>query len=319
MKKIIFILGSGHSGSTVLDKALGSFPRSHSLGEIFFFSRIITSDTLCSCGKKYSHCPFWKTKRKLFCTKHSIKEESIKKFRMHLLPFGEGGIFYRLLDTIDLTLNLLGFSILLNNENKKIIKNNIFVFDLFQHETQIDYLIDSSKNFRRALFLKNKLKNKSIFLHLIRDGRAVIFSYLKKTYKVISTDEAGELQTREYKRKESNPHTIIKNWKRLNTFLYYYFKYFLSPKSSYLIRHEDFAATPQKTFQKMSDQLGLQLNVDALDLTTESHMVGGNSSRINAKNIHAPSYKWKTGLEKGIRQNFEKAAGNLLSKFNYPV
>lgn len=64
MAKIIYICGLGHSGSTILDLALGSHPRITGLGELAPIvreedrSRHFRSG--CSCGEKARSCSFWK-------------------------------------------------------------------------------------------------------------------------------------------------------------------------------------------------------------------------------------------------------------------
>lgn len=63
MKKIIYIAGLGHSGSTILDMALGSHPNIIGLGEIYAvfnsknYKNLFEKST-CSCGEKGKDCSF---------------------------------------------------------------------------------------------------------------------------------------------------------------------------------------------------------------------------------------------------------------------
>lgn len=63
MRKIIYIAGLGHSGSTILDMILGANSKVIGLGEIMPFLRRKdhSSDykSTCSCGKLGSDCEFW--------------------------------------------------------------------------------------------------------------------------------------------------------------------------------------------------------------------------------------------------------------------
>ena len=64
--RIVFIASLGHSGSTVLDLALGTHPQMAGLGE---FGRFLSDGmyekekfdptTRCSCGNAVAECPFW--------------------------------------------------------------------------------------------------------------------------------------------------------------------------------------------------------------------------------------------------------------------
>lgn len=65
MKEVVFIAGTSHNGSTLLDLVLGGHPRFVGLGEIFPLLKTgsdqleRTSETLCSCGKHMDQCPYW--------------------------------------------------------------------------------------------------------------------------------------------------------------------------------------------------------------------------------------------------------------------
>lgn len=57
---VLYIAGFGRSGSTLLDRLLGSTPGIHSGGELdSVWSHGLVEDRLCSCGARFSGCPFW--------------------------------------------------------------------------------------------------------------------------------------------------------------------------------------------------------------------------------------------------------------------
>jgi hypothetical protein len=70
MKKLIYIAGTGHSGSTMLGLILGQHPRLLGLGEVYQVLQIESAhsgideirrkNTLCSCGSPLDNCEFWK-------------------------------------------------------------------------------------------------------------------------------------------------------------------------------------------------------------------------------------------------------------------
>ena len=58
----LYIMGSGHSGSTILDILLGNSSQIESVGELL--SGLSRSDTEpCSCGTTMSDCAFWREVR----------------------------------------------------------------------------------------------------------------------------------------------------------------------------------------------------------------------------------------------------------------
>jgi len=66
VREVVFIAGTSHNGSTLLDLLLGGHPRFVGLGEIFPLLKTgsdqleRTSEILCSCGKHMDHCPYWR-------------------------------------------------------------------------------------------------------------------------------------------------------------------------------------------------------------------------------------------------------------------
>jgi hypothetical protein len=58
---VLFIGGHSRSGSTLLSRLLGQQPAMVSVGELTFIaSRGYRDNQLCSCGKPFAECPFWK-------------------------------------------------------------------------------------------------------------------------------------------------------------------------------------------------------------------------------------------------------------------
>ena len=57
--QIIYILGAGNSGSTLLSMALGAHSRVLSVGELSALDRYLRSDLSCTCGVPLSRCEFW--------------------------------------------------------------------------------------------------------------------------------------------------------------------------------------------------------------------------------------------------------------------
>ena len=56
--KVLYIVGVGRSGSTLLERMLGAVPGSVNAGELnAIFSRVATQDQRCGCGEPFSACP----------------------------------------------------------------------------------------------------------------------------------------------------------------------------------------------------------------------------------------------------------------------
>ena len=58
--KVIYVAGTGRSGSTLLGNAVGSFPGALSVGEVKLgFRRGLAEDGFCGCRKLVRECPVW--------------------------------------------------------------------------------------------------------------------------------------------------------------------------------------------------------------------------------------------------------------------
>lgn len=58
--QVLYITGSGRSGSTLLERILGEVPGFVNVGELIgLFRWIAPADERCGCGERFSACPFW--------------------------------------------------------------------------------------------------------------------------------------------------------------------------------------------------------------------------------------------------------------------
>src|ERR1700743_2959648 len=57
---VIYIAGSGRSGSTLLERVLGEMPGAVNVGELIdVFRRTAPLGERCGCGLPFTDCPFW--------------------------------------------------------------------------------------------------------------------------------------------------------------------------------------------------------------------------------------------------------------------
>src|SRR5579859_4585308 len=57
---VVYIAGSGRSGSTLLERALGGTPGFTNVGELIdLYRRTAVHGERCGCGQAFAECPFW--------------------------------------------------------------------------------------------------------------------------------------------------------------------------------------------------------------------------------------------------------------------
>jgi len=152
-KKIVFILGTGHCGSTLLDLILSSSNDAFGLGELWQLGvqEGFRSGSIPISNIKGDEDSFWSKERR----------KRVLRF------FKERGKLVRKLQHMGLV---------------KLPYNDLYTY-LF-NETGANTLIDSSKSFYWLSKVLPEISRKELFepylLYLVRDARAVISSYFRK-------------------------------------------------------------------------------------------------------------------------------------------
>jgi hypothetical protein len=61
LPQLVYIVGCGRSGSTLLERMLGAVPGFANVGELIgLFPRVAQQDQRCGCGEPFSACEFWR-------------------------------------------------------------------------------------------------------------------------------------------------------------------------------------------------------------------------------------------------------------------
>jgi hypothetical protein len=320
MKTIIFIIGAGHSGSTLLAKALNAHSMVFALSEISQFYNEMQNDMAhCGCGTKLRDCAFWEDVNDRLRERigFGIKDDP-NRFRISRNP--DKNTFW---DKIYFKLNrIMATYFMTTPKSIKASLENIYqLFDAIMDKTGNAYLVDSSKSTRWAFLVGRYLKKRGYqikVIHLVRDGRGVLYSYLKGYYKVnLKNPETNkyEMQTF-YSDKKRQKEEIVNLWKRDNFGAYTH--RFINHKDYFFLRYEDFTTHSTKSLKGILAFLGLPYEEEMHDLNRyENHMVSGNASRINAERILKPFENWEKKLSHAELAYFQKKGGWLNKKLGY--
>lgn len=287
MKKIdlIYIVGEGHSGSTLLDLLLGSHSCIESAGEIAEIAKYYfdTSKTkiedininyvgddlynLCTCGNTVHTCDYWNN-----------------------IIRNAGGT--------DMLSNLRA------RKRKDFMNSNCNLIRAILKESGKEIFCDSSKDTIRLIRLVDSKFFNIVSVHLVRDGRAVAYSFKKK----------GERLNKNIPR--YNYYEAIKMWRKINNSIYRISHYL----PNYMcIKYEDFVKHPRKYVADILSKFNLKFEEDQLQFWKYSHHnIGGNRLRITANQEIKSDIKFLQGLS-----FIEWYIGTLsglsgLKNFNYP-
>ncbi|MFK5893320.1 MAG: sulfotransferase [Pseudomonadota bacterium] len=309
MSKVVYICSAGHSGSTLLDMLIGSHSKITSLGEISQLPKNLSLNTDCTCGKKVKHCEFWdkvlkrvddelKVQSKIFPyslnlgyftarivvdSKHQNKWNEIKK-KVVL------GLYY---------LSLKSFFPVPQVFISKIINGAKNSFVLYKHVTDVmggEYIVDSSKNYLKAISLYKENPEKVRIIVLSRDGRGVFYSGRKRGF---SKNESLGAWKKYYTRslplieKHVNSNHILK------------------------IHYEDLASSTANELAKISAFIGVEFEENMLDFSSKiHHLTNGNNMRFRSSEVKLDQ-SWKQCASVSDLEFFETNAGFLNKKLGY--
>ena len=300
--KVIFILGIGRSGSTMLDLMLGSHSQGFSLGEISKLPEIYNRNSavaeLCPKGT------FWQD---------HFSDEDAKQ-----LALGLSG--HRLNPLIPLKIDrwlreITGQDAVLNP------------YTLLLNRIQKPVLIDSSKypdwvaqRLNAREFRQGHLD--AYVIHVVRDGRAVLNSYLRAypnlTVETVSQRWLNNLEASE------NVYGLVAGDRRMQ------------------VRYEALATNPTKTMQGVCDFLGIPFEPEMLEYWKHDHnyIAGSRSAKAliaryreqpvseATQEIHGSYYsemdltikldqRWKDELETAKLEQFQQIVGTRNQPFEW--
>jgi len=303
MIKVVYIMGAGHIGSTILDIVMGTYPQLESLGEVWKFHRYgweQDDNRKCSCGMSVYECPFWSQVRNEWADMVGGKNAQ-KHLKLQKMFEGSRSGWLRLLRNRPgkYTSEFLEYS-----------QGIEALYRAIQKVGGREFLIDSSLSPRRAYALTLNPNIDLNLIHLVRDGRGVIWSLKKPGKKTL---------TKVYKPAPASG--TIKYWITANLQSAYVFNR-VQPAKRQLIRYEDFVINPSRVLSQIGNWIGVDLSreVTASDLNQfsgERHTVGGNRIRMQKVFRIKPDFAWMEKLSDRDRSLFWWLAGWLAKQFNY--
>jgi len=308
--RIIYICGSGHSGSTLLDLILGSHSQIMSLGEIGQFSRYFRDNESCTCGAFVLQCEFWRAVRKNLLLSFGQDlfspppDYSVSFLPGHKKLKRQKSWVWRQFYCKSLTaIGFLGSSLLFHAGVKfapsvsKGLAYNIALFNAVTQASHAKYLVDSSKSWFRmkSLYL---WKPKSIkIIYLVRDGRGVVYSHIRK--QGISAALAAQRWARTQKSNLWMLRSIPQDHWRL-------------------VRHENLTKDPKNELSGLCDWLGLSYEPTMLNFRSIiHHTMAGNRMRFGGENKIVNLELWRSGLSAYDLNTFAQIAGKLNKFFGY--
>lgn len=266
----LYIAGRGHSGSTIIDAALGQSSQILSVGELVSgLSRY--PDEICSCGEAVCECSFWRS------VDDSLRDASYES--------GMAGIAQILFPRAKVTHFPLALKNLILERSDPTVAaaDDIIMKKLLLNKLTASILLDSSKEITRcAELLAASRSNRAIFL--TRHPVGVCNSYRKRI-------NAGT-PLKIFRKKIALPKKfalLSDIFVSLTWTIWLLFMYLIKlcrPKQVIFCRYEDFLTDNSKFIFSLSEFLALDLSDISLvdqEVIDIGHNIGGNEFRHKAE------------------------------------
>jgi len=279
--RILYIGGAGRSGSTLIELILGNMPGFFSVGEIrYFWEYVLEEDLSCGCGEIITSCTFWSKVLREILSHEQIDIQKVAATAQD----------------IDRTRNVLRQMYTKSRPDQELssfVKATERLYEAIALNIDDAIIVDSSKVPSHLFVLANFKKVDLRVIHLVRDPRAVVYSWGKRKKK-----ELADLSGKTYMSQRSISQSIVR-WAIENQFT----EWFGRKAGRYtLLRYEDFVKDPYTHLLSTLNNVGLGENPPSLlksgELTlTPTHSIGGNPIRFVSNTIRiVPDETWRKGL-----------------------
>ncbi len=266
---VLYLAGMGRSGSTLLERATAQIPGVVGVGElVFLWERGIRNDERCGCGVPFSQCAFWsEVGRVAFGGWDRVDVDRV----LHL-----DGRVNDVRHLARLAARRLGGR-RFEAELHEYVGYYERVYAAVREVTGCDLVIDSSKLTALAFALRRSSSIDLRVLHLLRDPRAVAYSWTKRVVRPEIT--TGKVYMAVY-----DPAHMATRWMTHNLL----FELLSSTGVPVMrVRYEDLAKDPRSWLQRILAFAGRPPTDDELRFLTEEaadlgegHSVAGNPMRF---------------------------------------
>lgn len=301
---MLYIVGVGRSGSTLLERMLGAVPGSVNAGELnAIFSRVSTQDQRCGCGRSFSACPFWTE-----VGTHAFGGWSEVTTRMaHLQP--------RVVRQRHVPRMLTGLDAAFQRDLDEYVGVHEQLYRSIAAVSGAEVVVDASKSTAQLFALRTLDDLDLRVINLVRDSRGVASSWSKTGIRKPQSDDGEMMGT-------YSPRQIAVLWTALQ--LESSVLGVAAPYSA-RVRYEDLVSSPRRTLEQALGRVGMPAGQGDLDHVGEdsvtlgaSHGVAGSRSRFTEGRVDLRvDDAWRSSLPSGARRVVTAVTLPQLVRYGY--
>lgn len=302
MTRIVYIMGHGYSGSTLLTFLLGTHPEIATIGELGIapLAKTTPEEYLCSCHSPVRECGFWReVSREMEKRGHAFDIwDADLDFRAR-----GGGVADVILRAVQRgpvleTARSVGMTVVprARRELSRILSRIRALAEIVTGLKGSSVFLDASKRPERATIMRRASDMDIRVIHLVRDGRAVAWSTMKNLG--VGPEEAAASWVKD-------------NWASEQARRYF-------PSYHWLrLRHEDVCADPLGTLMKVHAFIGVTPRNGAHKFREIEQHIIGNRMRLSSASEIRLDERWKTALTPEQMALIEGKVRPLNRKYGY--
>ncbi|MBW3665423.1 MAG: sulfotransferase [Actinobacteria bacterium] len=298
---VLFVVGPGRSGSTILANVIGEMPGVFAAGEVrWLFRRGMMERRLCGCGHPPADCDVWGPV--IRDVSAVAPADEIVSWQHEVASLSRR---WRLLRGTDDTDVLDRYAAAMRTVYGSLVRT-----------TGADWIVDSSKRPQDlAVALRGAGRDRVAVVHLVRDPRAVAASW-SRTKAQPDRPEGGRMR-------RNPPLKSALRWVEINLGAEV-LRRARAPLAWTTVRYEDLIADPRSVFGKVADLMGLDR--DGLPFTGDrtvalgpNHTVAGNPDRFNRGEVEIHRDAGRSeGLPASHRAVVSAITAPFARRYDYP-
>jgi hypothetical protein len=296
---LVYILSPGHSGSTLLALLLGAHPELATVGELKVVPPHYRRNADCGCGSPMHECAFWRDiAARLAGQGHDLADPRFctdvrqpKQLHERTIAAGVRGPLFETMRN-----SLISAHPQARELRDRMIECNVALISAIFDVTKRRTFVDASKTAFRLRYLLHSGRFAPKVLHLVRDGRAVAYSLIRKGH---GPREAADDWVREHQQARQ----LFARWG--------------SPETWKRVGYERLCESPHETLNDICRFIGIAAEQSLLEFRSWNSHVLGNRMRLSGDGQIRLDTKWKHELTGDALRVVESVTDSLNRDFGY--
>jgi len=294
--RVLYVAGTGRSGSTLLARVLDRTDGVFAAGELrYVWQRGVLEDRLCGCGERFSRCPFWREVVERAFAGHDVDARRVVAAQRELTR----------LRRVPRMLTIGGLE-----ASADYLQTLSRLYRAVAEVSGCEVVVDSSKLPSYGFVLAQVPEIDVRVVHLVRDPRGAAYSWRRTKSQ---PDGDGGMQRMSLLKSSS----LWLVWNASTPIL------FRQSARYRVVRYEDLVARPRVVVDQILDFAGHSGDgtpfVGERTVALErSHTVAGNPNRLEAGPVELrEDQAWTTALGRPQRALVTALTTPLLGRFDY--